>query len=987
MISNKIMAAFYLIAISLFAYFRWLTFGILFQGDWSFAYKESLNLITPSIWSYNNLGTFNLTSFRAPLDFLNNSLATYLSLPYEIIDKALYLWPLIILLPLSIYVLLNELLKKKSAAIVGSIVFSYSTYFLAIHTQGHELITLSTCFCLLGFFIFVRFLNKKIPPIASILIIASFLMLGGIYDFRIVYEFCWVFVFYWVLFIFTSKEKIQYKTATFFASALIVILLFILNLYWILPNFFADSLINNSITSRSLFGNQYWSLSYALTLMHPFWTGLRPIWFATQSIPFYFWIIPILSVVGLLVSKRGLVSVFAGIIGVIGILLTKQADVPFPQIYLWLYNHLPGFNAFREATKFYILIALAYSILIGQFVIWVENTKTTKFTKLIVMFGISFLFLINIYPQITGDIKTMYVERKIPIGQLVYKKYLQNRNGVYKTLDIPTTSKWTFFNFKQPRTGLAELNTVASNLLKQNKLEEEDGLIYLLESPFSKAIFSISGIRYINIPVQDINNDYDIFSAYGGTKNPNIRQWYINKLNAITWLKKINVGTDEVEVYENEDYKPHIMSLASFYAFDSFDNLDKKYNFLNSQGTKSFLFTVRRAGTSLRPLVEMSDPFEHLRPDDISSGAIAGSATSTPEKDTTFTIFKNLQGNALASTIGGTSTVSYTDPGISAINIVPNGSFESGSWQERVSDCHNYDDNPVLAVSLNKEENTDGAQSLQLEATRHTACVSERIAVKGGGHYLLSFDYQSPNAKSASYYVGFNDTDKTVVKEDLPIDGAEWQSFSKVLDIPAGATQLSFFIYANATDGQTNIINRYDNVSLIEIPDIVGAYYLVSEPDAQLQQPASTTFELINPTKKLVHIKGATTPFFLSMSESYHDKWYLELNNAKVQGRLGGWWPFAKPDRVPDEYHYQLNGFLNAWYVDTTQLCEVQKLAGCTKNPDGSYDIEMVIEFWPQRWFYLGLIISGATLAGCLGYLGYAGAGYVRRKYRLRIRK
>ena len=32
--------------------------------------------------------------------------------------------------------------------------------------------------------------------------------------------------------------------------------------------------------------------------------------------------------------------------------------------------------------------------------------------------------------------------------------------------------------------------------------------------------------------------------------------------------------------------------------------------------------------------------------------------------------------------------------------------------------------------------------------------------------------------------------------------------------------------------------------------------------------------------------------------------------------------------------------------------------SGCAKNPDGTYDMEMVIEFFPQRWFYLGLLIS-----------------------------
>ena len=66
-----------------------------------------------------------------------------------------------------------------------------------------------------------------------------------------------------------------------------------------------------------------------------------------------------------------------------------------------------------------------------------------------------------------------------------------------------------------------------------------------------------------------------------------------------------------------------------------------------------------------------------------------------------------------------------------------------------------------------------------------------------------------------------------------------------------------------------------------------------------------------------------------------------------------------------------VNGYANSWWIDLEQVCESSKVQNCVKNPDGSYDIEMVIEFWPQRWFYLGLIISGMTLFGCLWYLGY----------------
>lgn len=327
----------------------------------------------------------------------------------------------------------------------------------------------------------------------------------------------------------------------------------------------------------------------------------------------------------------------------------------------------------------------------------------------------------------------------------------------------------------------------------------------------------------------------------------------------------------------------------------------------------------------------------------------------------------------------GENVIEYKDPRYSYNNLFPNPSFEQSLWQSTVGDCTRYDDNASIAMQSTSQEKTDGENALELSATRHTACTLTTIPVKGGSTYAVSFDYQSPNAKIASYYIGFSDADKSSVKEDLPISGTGWQTFSGLITVPKGATTLSFYVYAKEADKVTNIINRYDNFKLIEVPDLRDAFYLVSEPERKLVEPASVTFDLINPTKKLVHIKGATTPFFLGMSESYHDQWQLQFNNANVQGWLKRWWPFAKPDRIANDAHYKLDGFLNAWYVDTDTLCGSQAL--CTKNADGSYDLEMVLEFWPQRWFYLGLLISGTTLAGCLGYLGYDGVRSLRRRY------
>lgn len=324
----------------------------------------------------------------------------------------------------------------------------------------------------------------------------------------------------------------------------------------------------------------------------------------------------------------------------------------------------------------------------------------------------------------------------------------------------------------------------------------------------------------------------------------------------------------------------------------------------------------------------------------------------------------------------GVNKFEYVNPAFAFNNVIENPSFEYGEWQEKVGDCNNNDKNPILAMNLNTQEKSDGNKSLQLEAKRHIACTSQKIEVNSGSSYLLSFDYQSPNATDASYYIGFNDKEKHVISESLPFKDKNWHTFSKTIKIPEGATSVSLYVYAKSTDEKMNIINRYDNFKLIEVPDLSDAYYLVSESDVELRQPSSITFDLINPTKKLVHIKSATTPFYLAMNESYHPQWQAQMNNGKINGFFASWVPFVRPDRIADEFHYKLNDFLNGWYVDTVQLCESKvksgKLnGGCIKNDDGSYDIEMTLEFFPQRWFYLGLLVSGTTLTGCFGYLGW----------------
>jgi hypothetical protein len=1006
----------------------------------------------------------------------------------------------------------------------------------------------------------------------------------------------------------------------------------LLNIYWLLGLVKVGSLQNNAYLSRDLFGSQYYNILYSLTLHHPWWSSVGVTVFQNQPIPFYFWIIPLCSFAALILNRKNKTVLFFGALSLLGILLSKQIDDPFPNFYSFLYNHFPGFSAFREASKFYTLVAISYSVLLSSFIdtLWKRKQSIIntilKSSFLILIVGI---FLLNLQPFITGKIQTIFVPRQVPNDYLVFKNFILTQPTYSRILWVPKDPRWGIYTDLHSKISAIDLlQTNWSNLFDSSlsKLPQQNQITDIFHEPYSQFLLSISSVKYVVVPIQDVANDDDFFQDYGGRTDPNIREWYLNQLNNISFLKKINIGTNNLVVYENINFQAPIFSFNKLSNIDTLSNLDKKYFFINNELGNGFFFTLNNTNQTI-PAVKISNIFENPSLQNISSennlststlnvsgsnntdiyvannyseiqtqvlnnsliiydkksgilnlnGSLINTSSSTQSSvigkisinnsdyisylgnfmpishqmdlgiassteninvyssqqntipngsfedglwqktvgdcnnfdsngklkmslnisdktngnqsleldaanhiactSTSFAVnpgsyafsfdykspnsqnaeyfisfndpnktylkvnipiqnqnwntylnqinvplgataatlsvyslstdgknyninlydnfslerlslamsFKtpnNTGFNEIPINLQKTNTIIYNDSNFTYKNLLPNGSFEDGLWQKTVGDCNNFDDNPIISMKLSQYDSIVGGKPLELEATRHTACTSKYIQVQGAKNYILSFNYQSPNAQLASYNISFNGTSSTSeISNTIPITNTSWHNFSTVFQVPQGSNNLSINVYAQSTNGTTNIINRYDNFKLIQVPNLVDAYYLVSQPSTPpLKQPTSVTFDLVNPTKKLVHIKGATTGFFLAMSEAWHPSWQLEMNNPKVHGILSSWTPLAHPDKVPDDEHFELDDFLNGWYVDVHQLCEVQHVSGCTKNADGSYNLEMEIEFWPQRWFYVGLVISGTTLAAVLGYLGYAGVQALRKR-------
>ncbi len=327
---------------------------------------------------------------------------------------------------------------------------------------------------------------------------------------------------------------------------------FIVNLYWLISFSRSSTLTSNQFFDRGLFGDSFLSINNALTLFHPFWTGKESSLFIVQKVPPYFWIVPIAAFLGLYLNRKNKHVLFFGLVAIIGIMLTKQSSIPFQNMYKFLYDHLPGFNAFREASKFFFYIALGYSILIASFVKYLsEETNSSqilyKSRKLIIGILVV-LFLLNLKPIMTNELGTLFIPRTVPNDYLIYKSFIKSQNGFSRSMWIPRDSRWSYYSKNNPSFSLVTLfpNGYFSDVNKEQ--------LEFIQTEDFKQLLDLTSTKYIVIPLEDTTNDDNFFDFYSDRKT------YLQTIAKLKYLNKLNIGTKSIVIYEYSGYRNHIYS-------------------------------------------------------------------------------------------------------------------------------------------------------------------------------------------------------------------------------------------------------------------------------------------------------------------------------------------------------------------------------------------------------------------------------------------
>jgi len=139
--------------------------------------------------------------------------------------------------------------------------------------------------------------------------------------------------------------------------------------------------------------------------------------------------------------------------------------------------------------------------------------------------------------------------------------------------------------------------------------------------------------------------------------------------------------------------------------------------------------------------------------------------------------------------------------------------------------------------------------------------------------------------------------------------------------------------------------NEKSQATIPQLVDFISLGQISTLGNSKLKSKVYYTY--IDGFKK----KDRKETFYIDyISKKYYNS--IQNNNLKNDDAIEEWTHLS----IPDKYHFEINGFANAWLIDPKELC--LKGYACYKDSQGFYTLEMVIEFTPQKYFDIAFRVS-----------------------------
>lgn len=396
--------------------------------------------------------------------------------PTFFIERLLWWLPFFFGGLISIALLSKKILPHSSFWFVSPFIYLFNTYILMV-VGGGQIAGIALGYSLTPFllWIFIRAIEKT--SVRRVIFVGLILALQIIIDPRIAfigYFCCLMYVIFLTLWTkdFSLKSIVKYllvtSIPTFIAGAV--------HAYWIFPSLVVhqNPLVQLGPAYSTTGAASYFSFATfenALGLLHPNWP--ENIFGKTSFMKPEFLVLPILAFASLLfivwrkkeshVTAHGVV--FLAILALIGSFLAKGAQDPFGGIYLWIFSHIPGFQLFRDPTKWYTFIAISYSLLIPftlqevseLFIKANANGKMKKTIVWVIVGAFTIYFAWLIHPLFQQSLTGVFVSPQETTEYKQLDTFLSSQPEFFRTLWIPTTERFGLYSVNHPVIGLTDI--------------------------------------------------------------------------------------------------------------------------------------------------------------------------------------------------------------------------------------------------------------------------------------------------------------------------------------------------------------------------------------------------------------------------------------------------------------------------------------------------------------------------------------------------
>lgn len=779
------------------------------------------------------------------------------------------------------------------------------------------------------------------------------------------------------LIIYSAQAKqILIYTLLMFAGILLI------NCYWLLPFIYKTFIIKESIYTPSDYfqflvnqfnqiGNVVRLVSFNLsTTNYPFMKFYQSAIFIFTS-----WLIVAIIACNLFFKKSRL-EVFLFILAIIFIFFAAGTNPPFGKIYGWLWDHLPGFNLYRGPTKWAILFMLIYSVLIGLIVYRISDSS-----KKIIFYPFALLFilviLVNGTPILSGNLKGWLVPISVPENYYQFKDWLANQSGDFKTWIMPRQNwyikyNWSKYdltdiiNFLTPKPIIEEFSVGAPAAKTSQFIEKINDVIDQDNLNKLGHLLAISGTKYIFLRNdggsfdQETNESQVIKNTFIIPKSWEKVKSLLDKSKDISLAKKFglfDIYKINGSLVHNEIYTPQ----TAYYFDGQVENLSSLVSLKEYQPDSGIFLAEQNQGSEIIPLTNQKIIARNIQQFSLGNKQLINWIKIPQEGNYQIAVKANKDSGSTPQIAIDGQTFSLNDKqsndwvsigtkffnqkkyqlsikGIFDSVSLKNPSFESGPWE--IINASENSPGQSEFQALQNINATEGDYSIELYSKQQILGMRQKVKqLSPNALYHLSFDYKNIDGTGPLFIVeSLKDNGQTngIFQTETLKQSSDWQREDFVFQPVTDSAYIYF--YARPRNFQSSA-NLYDNVELEKINPSVSEIALIGTAEG-VQIPPGISYQKISPTKIKVSVVDAQMPYFINFLNSYNSGWQARII-----------FPEGQTVKVSPKNHFMVNGFANSWYIDET----------------GTYQI--VIEYWPQKLFFIGIIIMLLTFISCVGYL------------------